>query len=378
MSVYRTSKSPYYQYDFQLDGDRFHGSTKARNKREAEAIERKIRDRVIEDRKRLKEDGSVPLTVDIAVGRYWKEKGQFRVETKKYWATLDRLVSQLGKDTRLDDVDDKRIVTLVAHARTLHCFGRKQFKDGRSKTLSNGTINREFLQPLKAIFRRATLIWQYDLPKTPHWKEHWLKEPEERVRELHRHEQDALERSIRCDYRPWFDFLRISGRRLRETIIRWDDVNWEAGEIVTIGKGDRRVWTPITPSIRTILESCEGHHHEFVFTFVAERSGKGKVAGRRYPITRSGAAIQWRRDRAKSGVKNFRLHDNRHDTATKLLRETRNLKLVQRVLNHANISTTAKYAHVMDDEVAEALERNTKSRKISRIAESMPTKTSDF
>jgi hypothetical protein len=29
------------------------------------------------------------------------------------------------------------------------------------------------------------------------------------------------------------------------------------------------------------------------------------------------------------GAKNFRLHDNRHDTATKMLRQTKNLRIVQ-------------------------------------------------
>ncbi|CDZ35559.1 Prophage DLP12 integrase [Neorhizobium galegae bv. officinalis] len=366
MSVYKTAKSPYYQYDFQLDGNRFHGSTKAKNKRDAESAEREIREKALEDLKNMMKSGNVPLTVDIAVGRYWNEKGQFLDRPKEQHSMLNRLVSLLGKNTRLDDIDDARIVQLIARARTLHCFGKPEFKDGRTRTLSNTTINRKIIQPLKVIFRRATLLWHYHLPKAPHWKEHWLKEPQERVRELHLHEQEALERAVRWDYRPWFDFMRISGRRFQETLIRWSDVNWQAGEIVTPGKGDRRVWTPITPSITELLKSCEGHHHEFVFTFVAQRTSNGKVAGRRYPITKSGAIMQWRRDRAVSGVKDFRMHDNRHDTATKLLRETRNLKLVQRVLNHANISTTAKYAHVMNDEVAEALERNTKSRKISR------------
>ena len=36
MSVYLDKRSPYYQYDFQLRGHRFHGSTKARTRREAE------------------------------------------------------------------------------------------------------------------------------------------------------------------------------------------------------------------------------------------------------------------------------------------------------------------------------------------------------
>lgn len=65
-------------------------------------------------------------------------------------------------------------------------------------------------------------------------------------------------------------------------------------------------------------------------------------------------------------VKDFRLHDNRHDRATKLLRETSNLKLVARALGHSNMGTTLKYAHVMDVEVADAMERNAKSRNNPR------------
>ena len=49
-----------------------------------------------------------------------------------------------------------------------------------------------------------------------------------------------------------------------------------------------------------------------------------------------------------------------------LLRETGNLKLVQRALNHADLKTTTRYAHVLDDEVAEAMERVAELRKTTR------------
>jgi site-specific recombinase XerD len=39
---------------------------------------------------------------------------------------------------------------------------------------------------------------------------------------------------------------------------------------------------------------------------------------------------------------------------------------VQRALNHADIKTTVRYAHVLDTEVATALERLAKSRTNSR------------
>ena len=43
--------------------------------------------------------------------------------------------------------------------------------------------------------------------------------------------------------------------------------------------------------------------------------------------------------------------------------------LCQKALSHADIKTTTRYAHVLDDEVADALDRVQKSRKKSRNAD---------
>ena len=62
----------------------------------------------------------------------------------------------------------------------------------------------------------------------------------------------------------------------------------------------------------------------------------------------------------------MRFHDLRHDFATKLLRHSGNLRLVQKALGHASIKTTERYAHVLDSEVAEAMEAVAKSRSKPR------------
>ena len=49
-------------------------------------------------------------------------------------------------------------------------------------------------------------------------------------------------------------------------------------------------------------------------------------------------------------------HTLRHTFATRLLRETGNLKLTQQALRHSDVSTTARvYAHLTDNDVAEAV-----------------------
>ncbi|WP_455271246.1 tyrosine-type recombinase/integrase [Rhizobium herbae] len=305
------------------------------------------------------------MTIDVAVGRYWKAKGQLRKDAVDYHGVLERIVFYFGKDKRLDEIDNQAIFDLVAHRRNQYRWEKTKLKHAQLKTVTNATVNRHTLVPLRAVFRFAKLLGCH-LPNEPEWKTHLLKEPKERVRELTKHEQNALECEMRADYKPWFEFLQLSARRLQETLIRWSDVNWDLKEIVSIGKAGKNIWTPFTPSICKILEDCRGHHPEFVFTYVAQRTTKGRVAGKRYPLTLSGVVTHWKRVLARSGVTNFRLHDNRHDTATKLLRLTKNLKLVQRVLNHSDITSTVKYAHVMPNEVADALERNAESRNNPR------------
>ena len=190
--------------------------------------------------------------------------------------------------------------------------------------------------------------------------------PSERVRELSEDEGDKLDAATREDLAPFFAFARASGLRLRECLLRWSEIDWNARQITKLGKGGRRVTVPITETIREILWPLRGHHPDFVFTYVAQRTRDGRIKGAHYPLNYSGVQSCWQRVRKLAGVTGFRFHDHRHDFATKLLRETGNLKLVQKALNHRNIRSTLRYAHVLDSEVAEAMERVAKSRNRSR------------
>ena len=45
----------------------------------------------------------------------------------------------------------------------------------------------------------------------------------------------------------------------------------------------------------------------------------------------------------------------RHSFATDFLRETHNIRLVQKALGHANLATTLIYTHIVDEELEEVL-----------------------
>jgi integrase len=82
-------------------------------------------------------------------------------------------------------------------------------------------------------------------------------------------------------------------------------------------------------------------------------------------------AQDWADAVKRAKIPDFRFHDLRHTFATRLLRQTGNLKLVSRLLGHTTIDTTARYAHVLDEDLEQALERfsplsNRQSRSKSR------------
>jgi site-specific recombinase XerD len=83
-------------------------------------------------------------------------------------------------------------------------------------------------------------------------------------------------------------------------------------------------------------------------------------------MTREGLKTEWRRAKLDAKPLDYRFRDNRHTAATGILRATGNLKVVQKLLRHSNIATTAKYAHALIDDVRDAMEAGEKSRNKSR------------
>ena len=300
------------------------------------------------------------LKLDDVADRYWTEHAQHLSGAANIWCHLGLALDFLGKNTPITDLSDDDVTRFVA-------WRRGQLNRGRG-LISPLTVN-ETVASLRKLFARAKL-WGVRFEHEPRWTKHMLAVPTERVRELSDDEADRLDAAMRADYAPFFAFARASGLRLRECFLRWSKIDWNARQITKLGKGGRRVTVPITATIRDILWPLRGHHSDFVFTYVCQRHGTGPRAGRikgaRYPLNYYGVQSCWQRVRKLAGVTGFRFHDHRHDFATKLLRETGNLKLVQKALNHKDIKTTMRYAHVLDEEIAEGMERVAESRNRSR------------
>jgi integrase len=352
VSLYRKPRSPYWHFDFQWRGCRFHGSTKCTTRREAEKVEAAERERAKQHVAQLAATRT-SLRLDDIAGRYWQEHGQHQAGAGDTEYRLELLIEFFGKDKLLTEITGDDVAKLVAWRRGQRVI----FHNGRS--LSPHTVNHTTEQ-LRKLFTRAKL-WGVRFEHEPRWRDYMLKVPDERVREVN--EREAALLATGDDYEPFIAFARASGLRLDECLLKWSEVDWSTGQIVKRGKGDRTVTVPITSEIREILWPLRGHHPEFVFTYVPQRTLPTVGNADRRPLTYAGVQDYWRSLRKRTGIVGLRFHDLRHDFGTKLLRETGNLKLVQKAMNHRDIKTTLRYAHVLDHEVRDGMERAAKSRK---------------
>jgi integrase len=358
MSVYRPKNkrgeytSPFYHYDFRLEGDRYCGSTEETNKRKAERIEEAIKAQVREEVAAARRAESAPLTWGAARDRYWDEigqhhKGQGADNTE--WS-LDYLTEHIGRNRLLTDITPALVAEIV---------GRR-----RADGVANATVNRSVTEPLRKVLRRAAEAWSKPVPKIK-WGEFLLEEPEERVREASPDEEAKLLAHMRPDYHPIFKFSLASGVRMSGLLnLQWSDIDWGNRTVQIAGKGGKNYKIPLSAEMRAIIFPLQGRHPTAVFTYAVQRTRGGRIAGELRPITKEGLKSEFSRARESAGIpssyedpqRGYRWHDNRHTRATRLLRKTGNLKMVQKLLGHKKIETTVKYAHVTMDDLLEALD----------------------
>jgi len=274
--------------------------------------------------------------------------------------SLGWLQDKIGPSTPLHDISDETVASLVSLRRL---ETRHNVKDKSTKRVSNGTVNRTVTQPLRHILNLARHIWKASVADI-RWSRHMLKEPKERIREASIREEAAIQAELGRGFDVAFAFAFATGCRRMEILgLRWDHVDFDGSRIIVNGKGNKVRTLPMTMRMRQLLELCQGHHDRHVFTYVALRTDKRKgiVRGDRYPLTEAGLKTAVRRAVPKAGVEDFRFHDARHTMATRTLR-TSNMRVVQQMLGHEDVTTTAKYAHAVMSDLHAAMEAATPTK----------------
>jgi len=145
-----------------------------------------------------------------------------------------------------------------------------------------------------------------------------------------------------------------TGLRLSEaTSLKWKDINLMTGQLKVVeGKGakDRVLW--LNEEDLDLLQEWKERQTkeaektlEYVFTAMSKGT-LGNKLDNRY------VQDMVKRYAAKAGIeKNVSPHMCRHTFATDLLRQTGNVRLVQKSLGHEQLNTTMIYTHIVDTEL---------------------------
>jgi len=234
--------------------------------------------------------------------------------------------------------------TNVVHARPLDISGFLQFLYGRSlkprsaaRALAAVRGLYRFLMLEKVIDRNPTAV--VEAPRAFVALPHFL--TLEEVDRLLAAVQARSRNGLRD--KAMIQVLYATGLRVSELVnLRLDGVNLEAGFVRCLGKGSKERVVPLgaaaREAVRSYLDTARGLHASEIL-FLTSR-GNALTRMEFWKILKDCAA--------RAGIrKNISPHVLRHSFATHLLERGADLRAVQMMLGHAEISTTQIYTHVI-------------------------------
>lgn len=154
------------------------------------------------------------------------------------------------------------------------------------------------------------------------------------------------------------EILYATGLRVSELIsLKINDINIERGYIITFGKGSKE---RVIPLGRSAQKKIERYLEESRHALVKGRGGDELFVNRfGEKMTRQGFWKIIKRYALLSGIKkDISPHTLRHSFATHLLERGADLRSVQQMLGHADISTTQIYTHVVRERLKEIYDKH--------------------
>jgi integrase/recombinase XerD len=283
------------------------------------------------------------------------ERGQSEHTQKTYAALLNKFVAWAAKQKLTDwkAVELRHLMAFLQHESERAPAGQPRRSPRR---LSSESVYLE-IAALRAFYRFAenehllplNLAEQLSLPRR------WRRLPRAlTAREIDRllePEQPGTPAGL-CD-QAILELAYASGLRLSELRhARLEQLHLEAGFLNVIGKGNKERVVPVGRKAVAAIN----HYLE---------AGRPKLVTPRSPatvfLTRRGtpfaASTLWqrikRRVRRAAVERNITPHMLRHSFATHLLEHGADLRVIQELLGHANISTTEIYTHVTGNRLRE-------------------------
>ncbi len=144
------------------------------------------------------------------------------------------------------------------------------------------------------------------------------------------------------------EVMYATGMRVSEAVkIRINEIDLQRGVIATIGKGDKQRLVPLGEQACQAVIEYFNHARPVLlnnqacdYLFVSQKKGG---------MTRQLAWMIVKRYAKETHIQNISPHSLRHAFATHLVNHGADLRVVQMLLGHADISTTQIYTHVANE-----------------------------
>lgn len=293
---------------------------------------------------KLRTGNEVVISTDEAFVIFFENVGKYHNNHQDTFNKLKILLSYFPNN--ISDICDADIINFI--------------NDYRNNNRTNGTINR-YLALLSAVINFCD-DRHYKVPKIKISK-YKLKEPAENIKYLKdwNEAQKIIDRAS-PHLKPIIYTALYTGMRLGNILsLKWDNIDFENKTInITVKDrtklGGKNHSIPLIANLEEIIKELP-RDNIFVFTYKGKQIKSIKTAWENIFYKRGGKESNYALTKELKDeslpYKNF--HTLRHTAGTWILKKTNNLKITKEILGHADIKTTLKYAHVLDDEKRNAL-----------------------
>lgn len=278
-----------------------------------------------------------------------------------------------GESTEISAVSTDALLRYLAHCRTTPLAGQHDnvipLRTGRSVGLAPSTINRR-LAAISGLFsfrsmrdpdaanpvprgpaarrlakgERTGQLGHLARPKARSRLR--VREPRRLPRSLDRLEITALLGSFRTERdRAIAGLMLFSGLRSAEVLgLEVRDVDIGRGWVRVIGKGDKERRVPLDPDIASLIQSYllaerpETASRALFVVMKGERRGQ--------PMTAAGLRRTFRYHRERAGVPAGHPHALRHSFGTALAEAGTDLAVIQALMGHDHVDSSAVYIHL--------------------------------
>jgi integrase len=289
-----------------------------------------------------------------ANGRDSREQAKTRLEE----------VTALMGEIPAKSITPQDIERLKARLGATPARGRKDPEDPKKeRSRTPASVNR-YLQDLRAAFNLARRNGKVD--RNPVADVRLMRENNKRVREMTVEEEKAIltaldpsqkrtksgrqDRRFRTDLRPLVRFLLDTGLRAGEACnLRWPDVDWRA-EVVTLRetKAGKVQHASLSAEAVDILTDLLRADDGYVFAWADGR-----------PFTVDYVTHAFHKAAVNAGVADVHVHDCRHTAACRWLRAGVDIYTVSKLLRHASVVMSERYAHLSQGDLKAAVQNAT-------------------